>query len=154
MAPTPRLHHARPAIRRATPRDLPALQDLLSLCDLPFDGVAEHLDAFLITHDGDRLAGCVGVERYGDDGLLRSLTVHPDHRRRGLGARLTRRALVEARQLGLRRLYLLTEGAPDYYPPFGFRRIPREQAPPAVQSSLEFASVCPVTAVCMERRLA
>ena len=154
MAPTPRLHHARPAIRRATPRDLPALQELLSLCDLPFDGVAQHLDAFLITRDSDRLAGCVGVERYGDDGLLRSLAVHPDHRRRGLGARLTRRALVEARRLGLQRLFLLTASAPDYYPPFGFRRIPREQAPPAVQSSLEFASVCPVTAVCMERRLA
>jgi hypothetical protein len=32
--------------------------------------------------------------------------------------------------------------------------VPRQQAPAAVQASEEFASVCPQTAICMERRLA
>ena len=162
MAPTPRLRRvsasdrpARLSVGKARPGDLPALHELLSLCGLPFDGVADHLHAFLVARDVGRLVGTVGVERHGADGLLRSLAVHPDYRRRGLGARLTRRALgEEARRLGLRRLFLLTETASEYFLRFQFRPLPRGQAPPALQASVEFASACPETATCMERRLA
>jgi amino-acid N-acetyltransferase len=161
VARTPRVNRASPSDRRARlsvgqarPEDLPALQDLFSLCGLPFDGVADHVDAFLLAGDGRGLVGSVGVERHGADGLLRSLAVHPEYRRRGLGARLTRRALGEARRLGLRRLFLLTETASEYFLRFQFRPVPRGQAPLAVQSSVEFASACPETAICMERRLA
>jgi amino-acid N-acetyltransferase len=126
---------------------------LLALCGLPLDGVSGHPRAFLIAHGSDLLAGCVGIEQYGTDGLLRSLAVHPNHRSQGLGARLTRRALRQARRLGLRRVFVLTETAPEYFLRFQFRRIPREDAPPGVQGSVEFASACPATAVCMERTL-
>jgi amino-acid N-acetyltransferase len=165
VAPTPRPRRpglsdgqpdirSTPSIRQAKAADLPALERLLSLCRLPFDGVAGQLGAFLLAWDGQRLVASVGVERYGADGLLRSLAVHQDYRGRGLGATLTRRALTEARRLGLRRLFLLTETASDYFLRFGFEVIPRERASSAVQASLEFASACPVTATCMERRLA
>ncbi len=154
MATTPRLHRGHLSIRQARPGDLPALRELLSLCNLPLDRVADHLDAFLVALDQGRLTGSVGLERYGADGLLRSLAVHPDYRCRGLGAHLTRRALREGRRLGLRQVLLLTETASGYFLRFQFRRVPRQQAPPAVQASVEFASACPETAVCMERRLA
>ena len=154
MATTPRLHRGRLSVRQARPGDLPALQELLSLCGLPFDGVPDHLDTFLVALDQGRLTGSVGLERYGPDGLLRSLAVHPDYRGRGLGTRLTRLALREAHRLGLRQVFLLTETASEYFLRFQFRRVPRQQAPPAVQASVEFASVCPETAICMERCLA
>jgi len=154
VATTPRLHRGRLSVRQARPGDLPALRELLSLCSLPFDGVPDHLDAFLVALDQGRLTGSVGVERHGPDGLLRSLAVHPDYRGSGLGTRLTRLALRETRRLGLRQVFLLTETASEYFLRFQFRRFPRQQAPPAVQASLEFASVCPETAICMERRLA
>ena len=153
MATTPRLHRGQMSVRQARPGDLPALRELLSLCGLPFDGVPDHLNAFLVALDQGRLTGSVGVERYGADGLLRSLAVHPDYRGRSLGTHLTRRALREARRLGLRRVFLLTETASEYFLRLQFRRVPRQQAPPAVQASVEFASVCPETAVCMERHL-
>jgi len=153
VATTPRLYRGQMSVRQARPGDLPALRELLSLCGLPFDGVPDHLNAFLVALDQGRLTGSVGVERYGADGLLRSLAVHPDHRGRSLGTHLTRRALREARRLGLRRVFLLTETASEYFLRLQFRRVPRQQAPPAVQASVEFASVCPETAVCMERHL-
>ena len=154
MATTQRLRDGPPSVRQARPGDLPALRELLSLCGLPFDGVAGHIDAFLVAFDEGGLTGSVGLEPYGADGLLRSLAVRPDHRGRGLGARLTRRALQEARRLGLRRVFLLTETASEYFPRFEFRPVSRQQAPSAVQASVEFASACPETAICMERRLA
>jgi amino-acid N-acetyltransferase len=154
VATTPRLHRGRLSVRQARPGDLPALRELLSLCSLPFGGVADHLDAFLVALDQGHVTGSVGLERYGPDGLLRSLAVHPDYRGRGLGTCLTRRALREAHRLGLRQVFLLTESASEYFLRFQFRRVPRQQAPPAVGASVEFASVCPETAICMERRLA
>jgi amino-acid N-acetyltransferase len=154
VATTPRLHRGRLSVRQARSGDLPTLRELLALCSLPFDGVPDHLDAFLVALDQGRLTGSVGLERYGADGLLRSLAVHPDYRNRGLGTHLARRALREARRLGLRRVFLLTETASEYFLRFQFRRVPTQQAPPAVQASVEFASVCPETAICMERRLA
>jgi len=154
VATTLRLHRGRLSVRQARPGDLPALGELLSLCGLPLDGVADHLDAFLVALDQGRLTGSVGLERCGADGLLRSLAVHPDYRGRGLGTRLTRLALREAHRLGLRRVLLLTETASEYFLRFQFRRVPRQQTPPAVQASVEFASACPETAVSMERRLA
>jgi len=154
VATTPRLHRGQTSVRQARPGDLPVLRDLLSLCKLPFDGVADHLDTFLVALDQGQLAGSVGLERYGPDGLLRSLAVHPDYRGRGLGAHLARRALREAHRLGLRRVFLLTETASEYFLRLQFRRVPRQQAPAAVQASVEFASVCPETAICMERCLA
>jgi len=154
VATTPRLHRGRLSVRQARPGDLPALRELLSLCSLPFDGVADHLDAFLVALDQSRLTGSVGLERCGADGLLRSLAVDPEYRGRGLGTHLTRRALREARRLGLRRVFLLTETACEYFLRFEFGRVPRQQAPPAIQASVEFASACPETAICMERRLA
>jgi len=153
VATTPRLYRGQMSVRQARPGDLPALRELLSLCGLPFDGVPDHLSAFLVALDQGRLTGSVGVERCGADGLLRSLAVHPDYRGRSLGTHLTRRALREARRLGLRRVFLLTETASEYFLRLQFRRVPRQQAPPAVQASVEFASVCPETAVCMERHL-
>jgi amino-acid N-acetyltransferase len=154
VATTQRLRDGHPPVRQARADDLPALQELLSLCALPIDGVASHLDAFLLAFDQDLLTGSVGLERYGADGLLRSLAVRPDYRGRGLGADLTRRALQEASRLGLRRVFLLTETAAEYFPRFEFRPVSRQQAPSAVQASVEFASACPETAICMERRLA
>jgi amino-acid N-acetyltransferase len=153
VATTPRLHRGHLSVRQARPGDLPALRELLSLCCLPFDGVADHLDAFLVALEQGRLTGSVGLERYGADGLLRSLAVHPDYRGRSVGTNLTRRALREAHRLGLRRVFLLTETASEYFVRLQFRRVPRQQAPPAVQASVEFASACPETAICMERRL-
>ena len=154
MATTQRLRDGHPPVRQACAGDLPALRELLSLCGLPFDGVVGNPDAFLVAFDQGLLTGSVGLEPNGADGLLRTLAVRPDHRGRGLGAHLTSRALQEARRLGLRRVFLLTETASEYFPRFEFRPVSRQEAPSAVQASVEFASACPETAICMERRLA
>jgi len=67
------------------------------------------------------------------DGLaeIRSLVVLPEHQKQGIGSSLVQSCLEEARQLGLRQVFVLT-ASPEYFQRFGFRPFPREELPPIV----------------------
>ena len=54
---------------------------------------------------------------------LASVFVIPDRRGEGVGTRLIRRAIEEARELGVRALYLFTAGHETYYQRLGWRRL-------------------------------
>jgi amino-acid N-acetyltransferase len=135
--------------RTAQPSDWSKLSALLTQAKLPLAGAQEHLSGFLLAFRGDELIGSVCVERYGQDGLLRSVAVAESQRGQQLGSALVERTLVDAKQQGLAHLVLLTETAEAFFARFGFRRIARADAPVAVQSSVEFQSVCPQSAVAM-----
>jgi N-acetylglutamate synthase-like GNAT family acetyltransferase len=109
-------------ISRADDSTLEEILSLLSTVDLPHDGVTEHLDGFLVAIDGNgRLIGCVGMERHGSLGLLRSAAVLPEFQRSGLGSRLTKAILQEASREGLIEALLLTTTARDFFEKkFGF----------------------------------
>jgi amino-acid N-acetyltransferase len=63
--------------------------------------------------------------------------------------------MVEAaRSLGVRELYLLTMTAAPFFVKHGFEKVERAKAPASLQGTTEFASLCPVSSVCMRKRLA
>lgn len=136
-------------LRNATASDLQGASSLLEASGLPLDGVAEAFGHFVVAEEGGRLAGVAGLEIHGRDGVLRSVAVDPEFRGRGVGARLSERVITTAREAGLRRVYLLTTTAETYFPRLGFRPIPREDASPEVQGSVEFREACPQSAVAM-----
>lgn len=137
------------AVDAARGEDLPRLFELLAGADLPTAGFAEHLGTALVARDGERLVGCVALESYGDEALLRSLVVAPAARGTGLGERLTAAALELARERGARRVWLLTTTAERFFPRFGFRRVERSALPPALDASAELRGACPASAVAM-----
>lgn len=141
------------AIEPLTRRELPKILELLDEADLPAAGVEEHLDSFIVARDEGALVGCVGMEVYGDVGLLRSLVVRPSTRGSGVGRLLVEALFERAREKGLDSLYLLTTTADDYFSRFGFEAIAREDADPRLQASEEFRGACPDSAICMVRRL-
>lgn len=140
---------SRAVIEPLEPGELPAILALLQRADLPPDGLEAHQETVLVARWQGRPVGCAALEVYGDSALLRSVAVETDWRGRGLGLELTRAALELAGRRSVRRVYLLTETAGGFFPRFGFRRIERAAAPPEVQQSVEFASVCPETAEAM-----
>ena len=140
------------SIEPARREELPRILELLEEADLPVAGV-DHAESFLVAREQDRLVGCIGLEMYGEAGLLRSLVVRPDTRGRGLGKLLVERLLETARARGVSVLYLLTTTADEYFPRFGFEPIPREQADSRLQASEELRGACPDSAVCMWRRI-
>ena len=136
-------------VREAGSGDWPAVASLLATAHLPLAGVEESLTGFLVSVRGETVIGCAAVERYGRAGLLRSVAVAEAERGTGLGQDLVHRSLERAASAGMETVTLLTTTAREFFPRFGFRVIPREAVPIAVQESIEFTEACPATATAM-----
>lgn len=141
------------ALRRAETSDFDGLVALLRECRLPLAGIREAFAGAVVASLGGEIVGCVAVERYGGDALLRSLAVSPRARGRGIGRDLTDRALDLARSQGARDVYLLTETADAFFARRGFAVQDRSRAPAALQASIEFRSACPESARLMHTRV-
>lgn len=144
---------ATPSIRAATADDRAAVHALLRDAALPLDGVPDDLAHFLVAEQDGALVGVIGLEAYGEVGLLRSAAVAAALRSSGVGERLVRALLDAARTAGIRELTLLTTTAEAWFPRFGFERITRDDAATALQASEEFRGACPASATTMRLRL-
>jgi len=142
-------------IRTAQPGDLPAIQQLLGDSGLPFSdiGTAQLADFLVLDKEGATI-GCVGLERYGSAGLLRSLAVEDSRRGTGQGRHLADAIEAHAASSGITRLFLLTTSAAVFFEGRGYQHVARADVPPAVQASTQFAELCPASAACMAKSLA
>jgi len=142
--------------QRATVKDVPAVEALLVDAGLPLDGAAAAFDLGVVGRDvsDGPVVAAAAIERFGDDGLLRSVVVAPDHRGGGAGRDLVAAAEALARESGIRDLWLLTETAIDWFPRLGYEAVERPVAVAAVGDSIEFTTVCRDTGVPMHRSLA
>lgn len=143
-----------PTLRQAGAADLDAIKSLLSRCQLPADDLSETtLGNFVLAISDDRIVGVCGIERFGSDGLIRSLAVDPARRGQRLGERLVAANEAKAKAAGIARLYLLTTTARDYLQRLGYADIDRASAPEAVRTHPQFRGLCPASAKCMVKRL-
>ncbi|MHB8474763.1 MAG: arsenic resistance N-acetyltransferase ArsN2 [Steroidobacteraceae bacterium] len=127
---------------------------LLEAEGLPASDLTEsHLEHFFFTGSDGAPSALVGLEIYGEDGLLRSLVVSSAARTQGVGSALVRHAEEYAASRHVRALYLLTTTAESYFEHRGYRRVDRAQAPASIQSTREFASLCPASSAFMIKRL-
>ena len=72
------------------------------------DDFAPPNGAFLVADDGERLIGCAGWRRHGDDAELKRMFTAKAARKRGLGRRMLTAVEESARAAGCRRLILET----------------------------------------------
>ena len=140
-------------IEAAHPDDFDTVLALLAQSGLPEAGLREHRDGLFVARIDGELVGSAALELYGEYALLRSVAVDPVHRSQGVGRCLTDAALLFARAHDVRRVYLLTTTAPDYFDRLGFELVDRAAVPAAVQASAEFRIACPASARAMIRAL-
>ena len=140
-------------IEGANVSDLPAVFRLLESHHLPVDGVSDHVQTMVVARSEQGLVGVAALELYADGALLRSVAVDPACQGRQLGHQLTEAALAMARRHAIQDVFLLTTTAEGFFPRFGFERIQRSDVPPSVQTSVEFRSACPASAVVMRTRV-
>jgi arsenite methyltransferase len=136
-------------IDRAGAADLPAIASLLAEAGLPASNIDAANVSFVAARDRGSLAGCGGVELYGDTALLRSLAVSPAYRERGLGGRLGAAMLEDARRSGARQAVILTHNLQRAATALGFAAVARETLPKAIRSSWELTADCCGAATCM-----
>jgi amino-acid N-acetyltransferase len=144
-----------PIIDQCRPEDMPAVTRLLAERGLPVEDLTpEKLDFFLVARDDTgKVTGCVGLELFGDSGLLRSLAVSPVNEGAGIGALLVLAVERRAMDSRVKTLYLLTIDAADYFRRLGYRDAVRDRVPASVRASDEFTRLCPASATCMGKGL-
>lgn len=133
---------------------LSSVARLLERAGLPSVDLTEaHLAHFFAANVGGVLAGLVGVELYGADGLLRSLVVVPERRTQGVGSLLVTHVERYASSHGVRRLFLLTTTAQAFFASRGYAALEREAAPASIRATREFSDICPASSAFMVKTL-
>ncbi|HEY4243702.1 MAG TPA: GNAT family N-acetyltransferase, partial [Kofleriaceae bacterium] len=114
------------AIRPAKREDMGEVRRVLGSVELDEPARDEQFSNFYVLRNEDGTVGCVSLEVLGDDAILRALAVDPKFRGAGYGWMLADMAISQARWRGVRRIYLLTEAASDFFAAkFGFRVVDR-----------------------------
>jgi UDP-N-acetylmuramate: L-alanyl-gamma-D-glutamyl-meso-diaminopimelate ligase len=115
------------AIRPAQRADMPAVRALLEHVGLPDEPARDdESGSFYVLRNERGTVGSVALDVLGEDAVLRALAVDPDFRGAGYGWMLADMAVSQARWRGVRRIYLLTESASDFFAAkFGFRVVDR-----------------------------
>ncbi len=125
--------------RRGDMAEVRKLLDRAGLGDEPARD--EQFPAFFVLTNEQGVAGSVALDVLGDDAVLRALAVDPEARGAGYGWMLADMAVSQARWRGVRRIYLLTESASDFFAAkFGFRVVDRSTLSKQVAASETFTA--------------
>jgi amino-acid N-acetyltransferase len=134
-------------IRKLDAVDNSLIIQLLSDCHLPTQDIIQNkIDFKVATNDND-LVGCIGIEPYGKDALLRSFAVSDRFRNKGLGSDLLKSMINECKEMGIERVHLLTTTAEKYFLKYGFIKSNRVSAPKSIIETTEFSEICPSTSI-------
>ncbi len=129
---------------------MPEILSLLKENKLPFSDIEPGKIDFIVAIDAaNKIIGCIGVEPFDTEGLLRSFAVSPACRNHQIGGELFNRLLSHAAQSGIQSLHLLTTTAEEYFKRRGFMTTERTQAPGAISTTSEFSSLCPSSSAYM-----
>jgi N-acetylglutamate synthase-like GNAT family acetyltransferase len=111
-------------IREATSADAAVLGAILAEAGLSSHGVLDPGTRYWLAQRRDEAIGVVGLELGAGAALLRSAAVRPAARGNGVGAALLWWALDQARDRGVRRIYLFSTDAGAFWSRQGFREVP------------------------------
>ena len=139
--------------RDAVNLDIERIEHLLKECSLPYNDLNKYIQNFVVAENNNIIIGVGGFEKYGDASLIRSLAVISEYRGIGVGGKIY--ALLERKisNVGINKLYLLTETATDYFKKVGFTIRVRENIPEAILQTKQFRELCPSTAFVMYNEL-
>lgn len=130
----------------------PELRGALAGEKLPVDDLTEEGRRFFRVIRGGATVGFAGYELHGDDALLRSIVVLPDHKGHGIGETTLRLLIAEATQAGARRGYLITTSAAPFFEKQGFTPVDRDAVPEAILATRQAASLCPASATILTKK--
>ncbi|HSW61826.1 MAG TPA: N-acetyltransferase [Dissulfurispiraceae bacterium] len=128
-------------IRKACMADIKAIQALVNdfakreqMLPRSLNELYESARDFIVYEEKGSLVGVCALRIMWDDlGEIRSLAVRAQHQKKGIGKKLVKRCLKEARELGLKRVFALTYH-PLFFKKLGFRDIDKAKLPQKIWS--------------------
>lgn len=123
--------------------------ELLKSSGLPYEDNMSSKVQFITKEANGNLIGCVGIEKYGEDGLLRSLAVNDSYKNTGVGQTLLVELFHNSKIEGIKKMHLLTTTADTYFEKYGFKISVRSNAPEQILQSKEFSEICPSSSIYM-----
>lgn len=137
-------------LKRINKKELGDLKIILLSEGLPVQTIGSApISFFSINAENGAPLGWGGIEIYNDAGVLRSVVIKNALRGMGSGKKLVKALISEARDLGLKKLWLLTINAETFFSRLGFQHAIRSEAPKAIQQCEEFTWGYNDTAHCM-----
>ncbi|MGB9873797.1 MAG: N-acetyltransferase [Hydrogenobacter sp.] len=123
-------------VRKAILKDAPKLYTLINeyakegiLLPRSLNSIYEDIRDFWVCEDEEEVIGCSALHIVWEDlAEIKSLAVRRDHRNNGVGSLLVEKCLEEAKQLGIKRVFVLTY-ATDFFKRFNFREVKKETLP-------------------------
>ena len=123
------------AVRKPALKDAPGIQALIQhyaerkfLLPRSLSQVCEDLRDFIVCERDGKIVGCGALHLWSDLAEIRSLAVDEKYWRRGIGTDILRACLDEAKQLGVKTVFVLTY-QPDFFERLGFRRVSKDKFP-------------------------
>ena len=125
-------------IKKAAIGDVKAIHALLQvygkkgeLLQRPLSQLYDHVrDFFVVTEEkSGQMIGCCALQFCWEDlAEIRSLAVHPKHLNKNIGTQLVQKALSDAKQFSIKKVFTLTY-QPDFFKNFNFIEIDRSDLP-------------------------
>ncbi|RJP28930.1 MAG: N-acetyltransferase [Candidatus Omnitrophota bacterium] len=123
-------------IRKAKVSDIPKIQNLINkfaeedlMLPRSLNELFDRLRDFIVIEERGRVIGCSALHICWQDlAELRSLAVEKKSQSKGIGTQLVASCIEEAKDLGAKKLFVLTY-KPDFFKKFGFRRIKHADLP-------------------------
>ena len=143
----------RTKITKASNEQRQSIIGLLQAEKLPVEDLPNSLDNFFVAVEDNKVIGVIGLEQYGNCGLLRSMVVNREHRNKSIALQLVQELEYYAAAAGIDYMFLLTETASQYFEKKGYTKINRDEVPKLIQISSEFSHVCPVSATVMKKSI-
>jgi len=128
-------------IRKATMRDVKAIQDLINhyakndkMLPRSLNEIYENMHDFWVYEEKGRVMGCCALHPTWEDlAEVRSLAVAEKSHKKGVGTKLVKEALKKAKELKVKKVFALTY-VPEFFEKLGFKRIEHSKLPHKIWS--------------------
>lgn len=138
---------------KAEKQDLKTITNLLQENNLPYQDIETDNKEFFLVYNDSLLIGIIGLEKFDNIGLLRSLAVKDNYKNKGYGTKICIAFMDYAKNEQINDLYLLTCTAKEFFEKIGFEVIERDSVPDVIKRTTEFSSLCPASAKCLVKTI-
>ncbi len=123
-------------IRKARIEDIKEIQKLINsfakqdlMLPRSLNELYENIRDYWVIEDRNKIAGCAALHISWDDlAEIKSLAVAKNKQKKGMGKELVFSCLNEAKDLGAKKIFVLTY-KPEFFKKFGFKRVKTSELP-------------------------